>query len=93
MAEEVERLVVTPFREILEKANIAVENAKDADEDVAATMLKAAQSLAKEGERAMRRIEPLCKKNYDEYGSSFVDKIKEDGKLNVAEIITTTIGD
>ncbi|ORY65486.1 uncharacterized protein BCR38DRAFT_484903 [Pseudomassariella vexata] len=77
MAEEVERLVVAPFREIVEKANQAIVNAGDADEHVSAPMLKAAQNLAKEGERALKKIEPLCKKNNDDYGSNFVDAIKE----------------
>jgi CRISPR/Cas system CSM-associated protein Csm2 small subunit len=90
MAEEVERLLLTPFREILEKASIALENAQDADEHVAATMLRAAQSLAREGERAVKRIEPLCKQNFDEYGSAFVDKIKEDGESGAAALTNTT---
>lgn len=80
MADEIERLVLSPFREIVEKANTAIENADDADEEVSGPMRKAAQSLAKEGERALKKIEPLCKKNYDEYGANFVDAMKEHGE-------------
>lgn len=80
MADEVERLVVAAFKEIVEKANVAIQNAKGADEDVSAPMLKAAQNLSKEGERALKRIEPLCRKNYDDYGHNFVDAVKEHGK-------------
>lgn len=80
MADEVEHLVIAPFREIVEKANVAVENAKAAGEDVSAPMLKAAQSLAKEGDRALKKIEPLCNKAHEEYGCSFVDAIKEHGR-------------
>ncbi|KAF3005442.1 hypothetical protein E8E14_004372 [Neopestalotiopsis sp. 37M] len=79
MADEIERLVLSPFREIVEKANLAVDNADAAEDDEpsAAPMRKAAQALAKEGERALKKIEPLCNKNYDEYASSFVDAMKE----------------
>lgn len=77
---EIDRLVLAPFREIVEKANTALENAKDADEEVAAPMQKAAHNLAKEGERALKRIEPLCENNYNEYGANFIDAIKEHGK-------------
>lgn len=80
MADEVERLILAPFKEIVEKANVAIANAESADDDVATSMLKAAQSLAKEGERALTRIEPLCAKNHEQYGTNFVDAIKEHGK-------------
>ncbi|KAK8090966.1 hypothetical protein PG994_000471 [Apiospora phragmitis] len=81
MADEVERLILAPFNEIVEKANVAIANAEGADEDVAASMLKAAQSLAKEGERALKRIEPLCDNNYEQYGTNFVDAVKEHDEI------------
>lgn len=80
MADEVERLAIAPFREIVEKGNTAIENAQNADEETSPLMLKAAQNLVREGERAMKRIEPLCNKNFDEYSVNFVDAIKENGK-------------
>lgn len=80
MADEVERLAVAPFREIVEKGNVAIGNAPDANEETSPLMLRAAQNLVREGERAMKRIEPLCNKNYEEYGLNFVDAIKENGK-------------
>ncbi|KAI1498712.1 hypothetical protein F5X99DRAFT_392380 [Biscogniauxia marginata] len=81
MDDEVERLMLAPFKEIVEKSNAAIENASGADETSAVPMLKAAQSLLKEGERALKRLEPLCNKNYDEYGSNFVDAIKENDEI------------
>lgn len=80
MADEAERLVIAPFREIVEKGNAALQNAQDVEEDKAADMVKAAQSLLKEGERALKRIEPLCSQNYSEYGVNFIDAVKEHGK-------------
>ncbi|KAI0593852.1 hypothetical protein F4775DRAFT_607034 [Biscogniauxia sp. FL1348] len=81
MDDEVERLMLAPFREIVEKSNAAIENAGAADETSAALMLRAAQSLMKEGERALKRLEPLCIKNYEEYGSNFIDAIKENDEI------------
>ncbi|KAI1779613.1 hypothetical protein F4818DRAFT_399953 [Hypoxylon cercidicola] len=81
MADEVERLAIAPFREIVEKGNAAIGNAPDADEETSPLMLKAAQNLVREGERAMKRIEPLCVKNYEEYGVNFVDAIKENDEI------------
>lgn len=75
--DDVADLVVTPFRDIVDKGRTAVENAGDDK-----VMLKAAQSLVKEGERALKRIEPLCRKHLDEYGSNFLDALKENGELS-----------
>lgn len=74
--DDVVDLVIAPFRDIVEKGREALENAGD---DKA--MLKASQSLIKEGERALKKIEPLCRKHLDEYGSNFLDALKESGKL------------
>ena len=72
--DDVEDLVVTPFRDIVEKGKTAIGNAGDNE-----AMIKAATTLVKEGERALRRIEPLCKKHLDDYGANFVISIKENG--------------
>ncbi|RYP55829.1 hypothetical protein DL771_012296 [Monosporascus sp. 5C6A] len=81
MADEAERLVIAPFREIVEKGNVALENAQNAEDEKAASMLKAAQSLVKEGDRALKRIAPLCTNNYSEYGTNFIDAVKEHDEL------------
>ncbi|CAF3520904.1 unnamed protein product [Fusarium graminearum] len=74
--DDVVDLVIGPFRDIVEKGREAIENAGDDK-----TMLKASQSLTKEGERALKRIEPLCRKHLDEYGSNFLDALKENGRF------------
>lgn len=81
--EEIDDLIVTPFKEIADKARQAVENAGDDHPD----MLKVAKSLLKEAERGLKRIEPLCKKHIEDYGSSFTTALKENGssRAHVAE--------
>ncbi|KAI5866771.1 hypothetical protein GGS23DRAFT_593507 [Durotheca rogersii] len=81
MADEVERLATAPFREIIEKGRTAIENAPHADEETSPLMVKVAQSLVREGERALKRIEPLCTKNYEDYGVNFVDAMKENDEI------------
>lgn len=81
--DDINELVVNPFRDIVDKGRAAVENAVDTQ-----PMLKAAQSLVKEGERALKRIEPLCRKHLDEYGSNFLDALKENGKPPPAPPLT-----
>lgn len=73
--EVVIELVLSPFRDIVEKAQAAINNAGDS-----VPMLKAAQTLLKEGERALKRIEPICQKHLAEYGPGFVDILRENGK-------------
>ncbi|KAH7035429.1 uncharacterized protein B0I36DRAFT_318339 [Microdochium trichocladiopsis] len=82
MADEVERLITAPFKEIVEKGNLAVENSKDAPEDVAKAMLKAAQGLIKEGDRALKKMDPLCERHLADYGANFVIAIKENDDIS-----------
>lgn len=77
--DDVENLVIKPFQELVNVGNTAVENAGDF-----LPMLKAAQNLTKEGERALKRLQPICKKNFDEYGRAFVNEVRENGKLGHA---------
>lgn len=74
--EDVSDLVVSPFRDIVEKGLAAVENAGDVQ-----PMLKDAQDLVKEGRRAVKRIEPVCKKHLEAYGTNFLVALKENGNI------------
>ncbi|KAH7328318.1 hypothetical protein B0I35DRAFT_473047 [Stachybotrys elegans] len=69
-------LVVAPFRDIVEKGNAASENAGENEQ-----MLKAAQSLVREGQRALKKIEPLTKKHFGEYRSNFIQALKENDDI------------
>jgi hypothetical protein len=74
--DEAVTLVVAPFRDIVDKAKAALENAANNDD-----MRKAAQNLSREGERALKRIEPLCNKQFAEYSSSFIIALKENDSI------------
>ncbi|KAI0516697.1 hypothetical protein F5B22DRAFT_176222 [Xylaria bambusicola] len=81
MAEEVEALVLAQFREIVEKGKAAIENVESAGSEAPAPMLKAAQSLVDWGEKALKKIEPVSTANYEEYGSHFVNALKENDEI------------
>ncbi|KAL7950182.1 hypothetical protein V8C42DRAFT_309700 [Trichoderma barbatum] len=70
--ENIVDLILTPFRDIVDKGRTAVQNAGDTQ-----PMLKASQALLKEGERALKKIEPLCKKHFDDYGPAFIEAVKD----------------
>lgn len=72
--DDVTDLVLTPFREIVEKGSLALENAGETQ-----PMAKAAQGLVREGERALKKIEPICKKLLDDYGTNFINALKDNG--------------
>lgn len=74
-ANDVALLVVTPFREIVDKGKTALDNAADSD-----PMRKAATSLIKEGERALKRIEPICFKHFEHFGTNFRHALQENGR-------------
>jgi hypothetical protein len=85
--EEAQRLVLAPFEEIVEKGKNALENAGDGDSAESKQMQKAAKNLVREGERALAKIAPLCKSRLDEFGSVFVDALKEHGMSPLTTMI------
>ncbi|KAK1988014.1 SH3 domain-containing protein [Colletotrichum cereale] len=69
-------LVTGPFREVVEKGNLALENAGDNKE-----MLSESQKLVKGAERILKIIEPLCERHLEEYGVAFTDALKDDNEI------------
>ncbi|GAB0139145.1 hypothetical protein EsDP_00007358 [Epichloe bromicola] len=74
--ETVDELAVKPFRDVVEKGKLAVDNAGDSQD-----MLKEAQRLVKVGERGLTRIEASCRKLYNEYGNNFILALKENVEI------------
>ena len=80
MAIEVEELFIQPFREIVDRGRQAVEYADDDDDPERAKVLaKAGQSIVKEGERALKKIQPLWDKQVSEHGDTFREAIRKNG--------------
>lgn len=70
-------LVLAPWKEIVLQGTAAVRNAGTTGDE---RMLKAAQGLVSEGERGLKKLGPLCQKNGDEFGTSFANDLKDNGR-------------
>jgi hypothetical protein len=88
MAVDVEELIIRPFREVVERGKEAADNADAAGDDVDAelskAMAKAARSVLKEGERALKRIQPLWDSQVERFGDSFKNSIRQNGMSSSA---------
>ncbi|RCI14063.1 hypothetical protein L249_8057 [Ophiocordyceps polyrhachis-furcata BCC 54312] len=69
--------VVSPFCDIVEKAKTAARNAGNSH----TVMLRTAESLIQEGERALVRIDPVCRDNYRQFGHGFVDALQKNDEI------------
>lgn len=79
MDDAIDALVLAPFREVVSLGTVAVGNAGTAADEL---MLKASQALVKEGERALKKVEPLCRKHFEKAGSNFINALKDNGRCN-----------
>lgn len=70
-------LVIAPFKEIVEKATTAHENAQDNKE-----MLAESQKLIRGAERTLKTVVPLCTRLYAEFEGNFIDELKQHGELS-----------
>jgi hypothetical protein len=76
MDRAVDEVILAPFRDMVAYGKVAVNNAENIGNE---QMLRAAQVIVKEGERALKRIEPVCQRSHYEYGPSFVDALMNNG--------------
>jgi hypothetical protein len=76
MGVDMEELIIIPFQEVVDRGTDAVANGAASDNE---RMLRAAQALVKEGERALKRLKPLWNGQVEKYGDSFRDTILEQG--------------
>lgn len=82
MGVDAEVLILGPFREVAERGKEAIANAQDVgdlDHEHAKYMLKAAQAVAKEGERALKRLQPLWDGQVGKYGDTFTNALSQNG--------------
>lgn len=89
MAVNTDILILGPFREVVTRAKEAAANAEhgagqvshDADPELCKLMIKTSQTLLKEGERALKRIQPLWDSQIERYGDAFARGLSQNGKL------------
>ncbi|KAK8127774.1 hypothetical protein PG984_008882 [Apiospora sp. TS-2023a] len=84
MPVDAECFVIHPFQELVKIAKEAAANAEAGqsdDPERSRRMLKSAQGLVKEGERALQKIQPLWDAQVDMHGDAFKSGIRDNGKL------------
>lgn len=82
MALNTEMLFLGPFKEVIERGKEAVVNAEygiACGKQDSAPLLNAAQAVAREGERALNKLQPLWNSQMEKYGSAFEDKLSQNG--------------
>ncbi|CAK7201158.1 hypothetical protein SEUCBS139899_003860 [Sporothrix eucalyptigena] len=78
MGVDAEELIVRPFREVVERGHEAVANAEaesdgDVDAETLTDMVKAGRAVVREGERALKRLQPMWDGQVEKYGDAFKD--------------------
>jgi hypothetical protein len=84
MAVDIEELIIGPFRELVDRGKEALENAGTGDDDdaeKARQMTKAAKGVIREGERALKRLQPLWDSQVEKYGETFKATMSKNGRL------------
>ncbi|KHN97973.1 Src-domain containing protein [Metarhizium album ARSEF 1941] len=77
-ADDVVEFLLAPFSDMVTKAKKAAANAGDE----APSMRKAAEALSKEGQRALNRLEPLCKKMSSQHGAAMAAVVRTNDDIS-----------
>jgi hypothetical protein len=83
MGVDAEELIVRPFREVVDRGNEAIANAEaaaDTESDVSERMLRAARAVVREGDRALKKIQPIWDGQVEKYGDAFKDAMMDQGE-------------
>ncbi|KAG8163165.1 hypothetical protein KVR01_007643 [Diaporthe batatas] len=84
MGIDAEELILNPFHEVVERGKEAVANAEraaDQDAELSQVMGKAGVAVVKEGERALKRLQPLWDSQVDKYGDAFKESMGQDAAI------------
>ncbi|KAL2754047.1 hypothetical protein ACRALDRAFT_2028557 [Sodiomyces alcalophilus JCM 7366] len=84
MAVDVEELILTPFREVVARGHDAASHAAAAQSDhpdLARRIDKASQAVIREGERALKRVQPQWDAHVAKYGDAFKEIIRENDRI------------
>ncbi len=73
MAIDIEELILAPFREVVDRGKEAVANADSDDDenDTVKRLSKAGKAVVREGERALKRLQPLWDDQVAKHGDTF----------------------
>ncbi|KAI3396050.1 hypothetical protein diail_546 [Diaporthe ilicicola] len=84
MGVDAEELILSPFHEVVDRGNEAVTNAESAaddDAELSRLMVKAGVAVVREGERALKRLQPLWDGQVEKYGDSFKESLGQNAAI------------
>lgn len=84
MGVDAEELILNPFREVVDRGKDAVTNAEsaaDEDAELSRLMAKAGVAVVKEGERALKRLQPLWDGQVEKYGDAFKETLSQNAAI------------
>lgn len=84
MGVDAEELILSPFHEVVDRGKEAVANAQgaaDDDAELSRLMAKAGVAVVKEGERALKRLQPLWDSQVDKYGDVFKENLSQNAAI------------
>lgn len=92
MGVDADELIIRPFREVIERGNEALANAGEEGNDhrdggsedvdnVHGQLAKAGHALVREGERALKRLQPIWDGQVEKYGDAFKDAMLQQGRF------------
>src|SRR5690349_23978946 len=89
MAVDIEELIIAPFREVVKYGKEAVANAEavaDNGGDISQRMAKAGKAVLREGERALKRLQPLWDDQVEKHGDAFKASMNKNGASELAAL-------
>lgn len=81
---DAEELILNPFHEVVDRGKEAVANAESAaddDAELSRLMAKAGVAVVKEGERALKRLQPLWDSQVEKYGDAFKETLSQNAAI------------
>ncbi|KKY36569.1 putative sh3 domain containing protein [Diaporthe ampelina] len=84
MGVDAEELILNPFQEVVDRGKDAVANAEgaaDDDAELSRLMAKAGVAVVKEGERALKRLQPLWDGQVEKYGDAFKESLSQNAAI------------
>ncbi|KAJ0115862.1 hypothetical protein J7T55_004031 [Diaporthe amygdali] len=84
MGVDAEELILNPFQEVVDRGKEAVSNAESAageDAELSRLMAKAGVAVVREGERALKRLQPLWDGQVEKYGDAFKDSLSQNAAI------------
>lgn len=84
MGVDAEELILNPFHDVVDRGKEAVNNAEsaaDEDAELSRVLARAGVAVVKEGDRALKRLQPLWDGQVEKYGDAFKESLSQNAAI------------